>query len=67
MTICVELWQKTTRKVKEQLTDTAKKKFHILEQFTKLKKTNCTNILTLKNNVQNLFSSTCGEFQLYFL
>ena len=67
VTICVETWQKTTHKVKEQSTHTAQVFFHILEQFAKLKKTDCMNILILKNDVQNLFSSTCGEFQLYFL
>ena len=63
---CVESWQKMSHKVKEQLTDTAQNLFHLLEQFAKLKKTDCMNILTLENDVKNLVSSTYGAFQLYF-
>ena len=40
--------------------------FHLLEQFAKLKKTNCMNPLILENTIQNLTTSTCGLFQLYF-
>ena len=53
-------------KRKDQLTYTAQNFFHLLEQFAKLKKTHCMNILILENQVQELTSSTCGHFQLYF-
>ena len=66
MAFCVQTWQKISHKVKEQLTNTAKKIFHLLEQFAKLKKTECMNILILENNVEDLLGSTCGLFQLYF-
>ena len=66
MKFCVQTWQKMSHKVKEQLTDTAQIFFHLLEQFAKLKKTECMNILILENNVEDLFGSTCGLFQLYF-
>ena len=39
---------------------------HLLEQFAKLKKTECMNILILENNVESITGSSCGEFQLYF-
>ena len=55
-----------SQKTKDQLTDTAQIFFHLLEQFAKLKKTNCMNLLILKNTLQNLTTSTCGLFQLYF-
>ena len=38
----------------------------MLQQFPKLKKTNEMSILILENPVQDLTSSTCGMFQLYF-
>ena len=53
-------------KKKDQLTDTAQNFFYLLEQFTKLKKTHCMNILILENQTQDLTSSNCGQFQLYF-
>ena len=62
MKFCVQTWQKMSHKVKEQLTDTAQIFFHLLEQFAKLKKTECMNILILENNVEDLFGSTCGLF-----
>ena len=66
MKFCVETWQKMSHKKKDQLTDTAENVFHLLEQFAKLKKTHCMNILILENQIQDLTSSTCGHFQLYF-
>ena len=53
-----------SQKTKGQLTDTAQNFFHILEQFAKLKKTHCNNILILKNQIQDLVSPNCGQFQL---
>ena len=66
MKFCVETWQKISQKTKDQLTDTAQNFFHLLEQFAKLKKTHCMNILILKNQIQDLVSPNCGQFQLYF-
>ena len=66
MKFCVEIWGKMQRKTKIQLTDTAQNFFYLLEQFVKLKKSRCMNILILKNSVQNLTSLNCGSFQLYF-
>ena len=66
MKFCVETWQKISHKVKDQLADTAQIFFHLLEQFAKLKKTECVNILIIENNVEDLLGSTCGLFQLYF-
>ena len=55
-----------SHKRKDQLTDTAKIFFHLLEQFAKLKKTHCMNILILENQIQDLSSPNCGQSQLYF-
>ena len=55
-----------SQKTKGQLTDTAQNFFHILEQFAKLKKTHCNNILILKNQIQDLVSPNCGQCQVYF-
>ena len=49
-----QTWQKMSHKVKEPLTDTAQIFFHLLEQFAKLKKSECMNILILENNVEDL-------------
>ena len=65
MKFCVEAWKNMSHKVKEQLTNTAQNFFHLLEQFAKLKKTECMNILILENNVESITGSSCGEFQLY--
>ena len=56
---------KNASKTKDQLTDTAQNFFHLLEQFVKLKKTHCMNILILENQIQDLISPNCGQFQLY--
>ena len=63
---CVETWQKMSQRTKDHLTDTAQKIFHLLEQFAKLKKSHCMNLLILKNAIQEITTDTCGEFQLYF-
>ena len=64
MKFCV--WTKLDQKAKSQLTETAQNFFHLLEQFAKLKKTNCMNIIILENTIQAIETSTCGQFQLYF-
>ena len=38
----------------------------MLEQFAKLKKRQCLNILILKNQIQDLTSPNWGQFQSYF-
>ena len=55
-----------SKKTKSQLIETAQNLFHLLEQFAKLKQSQCMNILILENRVQNLLTSDCGPFQLYF-
>ena len=66
MKFCVKMWQKMSQKTKNQLTDTAQNFFHLLEQFAKLKKTHCMNVLILENSIQDIISPNCREFQLYF-
>ena len=51
---------------KRSIIATAQNFFHLLEQFVKLKKTHCMNILILENQIQDLVSPNCGQFQLYF-
>ena len=60
MKFCVETWQKmpTNRN--------CTKCFHLLEQFAKLKKTQCMYLLISENTIQKLTSATCGQFQLNF-
>ena len=50
---CVETWQKMSLKTKDQLTSTAQNFFHLLEQFEKLKKNHCMNVLILENSIQD--------------
>ena len=66
MKLCVETWQKISQKRKDQLTETTQNFFHLLEQFAKLKKAHCMNILILENQIQDLANPNCGQFQLYF-
>ena len=66
MKFCVGTWQKMSHKRKDKLTDTAQKFFHLLEQFAKLERIHCMNILILENQIQDLTSPNCEEFQLYF-
>ena len=66
MKFCVDKWRQLPKKTKGQLTETAQNFFHLLEQFAKLKQTYCMNIIILENRVQDLLSTDCGPFQLYF-
>ena len=50
-----------SQKTKDQLTDTAQNFFDLLEQFAKLKKTHCMNVLILENTIQDLTSPNCRE------
>ena len=67
MKFCVETWQKMSHKVKDQLTDTAQIIFHLLEEFTKLKKTKCMNILILENNVESITGQAVVNFNYIFI
>ena len=55
-----------SQKTKSQLTETAQNLFHLMEQFAKLKNSQCMNIIILENRVQDLLTSDCSPFQLYF-
>ena len=66
MRFSTEGWEKLPHTKKEQLTDTSQNFFHLLTEFSKLKKTKEMNILILENPVQEITRSTCGLFQLYF-
>ena len=71
LTLCeikfsVDSWENMTHTKKEKLTETVQNFFRLLQQFAKLKKTNDMSILILEQPVQNLTSSNCGIFQLYF-
>ena len=66
MKFSVDSRENMTHTKKEQLTETAWNFFHLLQQFSKLKKTNDMRILILEQPVQNLTSSNCGIFHLYF-
>ena len=66
MKFCVDKWRQLPQKTRGQLTETAQNFFHLLEQFAKLKQTHCMNIVILENRMQDLLSSDCGPFQLYF-
>ena len=66
MKFFVVIWQKVPQKTKSQLTETAQNLFHLMEQFAKLKKSQCMNIIILENNVQDLLTLDCEPFQLYF-
>ena len=55
-------WEKVAHTKKEQLTNF----FHLLTEFSKLKKTEEMNILILEHPVQEITSSTYELFQLYF-
>ena len=66
MKFCVNSWRQLPQKTKGQLTETAQNFFHLLEQFAKLKQTQCMNIIILENRIQDLLSADCRPFQLYF-
>ena len=66
MKFCVNSWRQLPQKTKGQLTETAQNFFHLLEQFAKLKQTQCMKIVILENTIQDLLSTDCGTFQLYF-
>ena len=63
---CINTWQKMSQKTKSQLTETAQNLFHLMEQFAKLENSQCMNIIILENRVQDLLTTDCVPFQLYF-
>ena len=66
MKFSINSWEKLAHTKKEQLFNTAQIFFHLLAEFSKSKNTNDMNILILEHAVQELTSSVCGLFQLYF-
>ena len=66
MKFSINSWEKLAHTKKEQLFNTAQNFFHLLAEFSKSKNTNDMNILILEHAVQELTSSICGLFQLYF-
>ena len=66
MTFDTVVWEKMSNQKKSQLNETATYFFHLPSQFAKLKKANKMNIVILENDLQELTSPTCGDFQLYF-
>ena len=66
MKFSTNTWGKLAHNKREQLTEVAQNFCHLLTQFAKLKKTNTMNILIVENDLQNLTTSTCGLFELYF-
>ena len=57
---------KTSTYKKEQLTDTAQNFFHLLNEFSKLKRTNEMNTLIVEHPVQEITHSSCCLLQSYF-
>ena len=66
MKLSTNNWEKLVHTKKEQLTDTAQNFFHLLNEFSKLKRTNEMNILIVEPPFQEITYSSCGLFQLYF-
>ena len=66
MKFSTDSWEKLAHAKTRQLTDTSQNFFHLLKEFSKLKKTKEMNILILEHPVQEITSSTCALFQLYF-
>ena len=67
MTFDSSVWEKLSHAKKRTIKRYSSEFFfHLLQQFAKLKKTTKMNIVIVQNNLQELMSSTCGIFQLYF-
>ena len=66
MKFSINNWENLDHTKKKQLTDPDQNFFYLLIEFSKLKNTNDMNILIVEHGVQELTSSTCGLFQLYF-
>ena len=66
MTFDTNVWDKLPKNKKSQLNETATYFFQLLYQFAKLKQSKQMKIAIVETNLQELKSSTCGIFQLYF-
>ena len=66
MTFDVEVWEKLPKEKKKMLSETATYFFHLLYEFAKYKLTKSMKIVIVENDLQDIKSSTCGIFQLYF-
>ena len=66
MTFDTNVWDKLPKGKKNQLSETAGYFFHLLYEFAKLKQTKKMKIVIMENDLQDIKSSTCGIFQLYF-
>ena len=65
LTFSVKTWKKIKEKNKEKLTNTAKDFFHLLSEFSRLKKQEDEiKIIMLDDQIQELATDTCGIFQL---
>ena len=64
---CVETWEKMQQKTKNQLTDTAQKLFHLLEQFAKLKKKSLYEYIDTRKHCAKPDKSKLWKFTAIFL
>ena len=66
MTFDIAVWEKLPKEKKKMLSETAGYFFHLLYEFAKYKQTKNMKIVIVENDLQDIRSSTCGIFQLYF-
>ena len=69
--VCLEFSPKIYHKLKRnelsKLTETARDFFHLLVEFAKVNNlTNEMTVIMMDDEVQELYSDTCSNFQLYF-
>ena len=63
----VDAYHKLKKNEISRLTDTAKDFFHLLGEFARVNKlTHEMTVLMVDDELQELYSDTCGVFQLYF-
>ena len=58
--------EKNVAKNKRQINRHCSNLFSFIRTGFKIKNTHFMNVLILENSIQDLISSNCGEFQLYF-
>ena len=66
MTFDVNVWEKLPKEKKKALSQTATYFFHLLYEFAKYKQTKIMKLVIVESDLQDIRSSTCGIFQLYF-
>ena len=66
MTFDVLEWDKLRKNKKKMLSETAQYFFHLLYEFAKYKQSKNMTIAIVENDLQDIKSSTCGIFQLFF-